>query len=93
MAIWRHGPGNKYHGLGGRKVANHSVRKTGIGKLLDENVPEVYVAQYSGHKNIDSLKNYKSANKTHRFQMSSILSSNIEKTQQNEPINSSIISK
>lgn len=64
----------KYHSLEG-KVANHSVRKTSIGRLLDANIPEVYVAQHSGHKNIDSLKSYKAANKTHRFEMSHILSS------------------
>uniref|UniRef100_A0A7M5X9E4 ZMYM2-like/QRICH1 C-terminal domain-containing protein n=1 Tax=Clytia hemisphaerica TaxID=252671 RepID=A0A7M5X9E4_9CNID len=63
------------HGLGGvKKVANHSVRKTGIGKLLDAEVPEVFVAQHSGHKNIDSLRSYKSASKNQRHKMSNILS-------------------
>ena len=55
-------------------MANHSVRKTSIGKFLDANIPEVYVAQHSGHNNTDSLKNYKAASVTHRFQMSHILS-------------------
>eukprot|EP00111_Clytia_hemisphaerica_P012069 TCONS_00035468-protein len=63
------------HGLDGvKKVANHSVRKTGIGKLLDAEVPEVFVAQHSGHKNIDSLRSYKSASKNQRHKMSNILS-------------------
>lgn len=34
----------KIYGFSG-KVANHSVRKTGIGRLLDSNMPEIYVAQ------------------------------------------------
>ena len=34
----------------GSKVTNHSVRKTSIGRLLDANTPETFVAQLSGHK-------------------------------------------
>ena len=55
-------------------MANHSVRKASIGKFLDANIPEMYVAQHIGHNNTDSLKNYKAASVTHRFQMSHILS-------------------
>ena len=63
------------HELGGvKKVANHTVRKTGIGKLLDAEVPEIFVAQHSGHKNIDSLRSYKSESKDQRHKMSNILS-------------------
>lgn len=39
----------------GSKVANHSVRKTSIGHLLDGNVPETYVAQLSGHKSSKAI--------------------------------------
>ena len=39
----------------GAKITNHSVRKTSISRLLDADIPETYVAQLSGHKNIDSL--------------------------------------
>ena len=58
----------------GSKVANHSVRKTSIGRLLDANTPETFVAQLSGHKNLQSLQSYKSANEHHQRQMSYILS-------------------
>jgi len=57
----------------GKKVANHSVRKTGIGRLLDANVPEIFVAQHSGMKSTDSLKSYKSANPSHQLNMSRII--------------------
>ena len=53
----------------GSKVANHSVSKTSIGQLLDENTPETFVAQLSGHKNLQSLQSYKSANEHHQRQM------------------------
>ena len=36
----------------GAKVTNHSVRKTGIGRLLDANTAETFVAQLSGHKSL-----------------------------------------
>ena len=58
----------------GSKVTNHSVRKTGIGRLLDANTPETFLAQPSGHKNLQSLQSYKSANEHHQRQMSYILS-------------------
>ena len=59
-------------------VSNHSVRKTGIGRLLDANIPEIYVAQHSGMKNTDSLKSYKSANKDCQMKMSDILNNNLD---------------
>ena len=45
----------------GSKVTNHSVGKTSIGRLLDTNNPETFVAQLSGHKNLQSLQLCKSA--------------------------------
>jgi len=54
----------------GKKVANHSVRKTGISRLLDADVPSIFVAQHSGMASIDSLKSYKTANPTHQLNMS-----------------------
>ena len=45
--------------LGGTKnIANHSGRKTGIGRLLNAEVPESFVVQHSGHKRIEPLKHY-----------------------------------
>ena len=60
----------------GSKVTNHSVAKTSIGRLLDANTPESFVAQLSGHKNLQSLQSYKSANENHekKKKMSYILS-------------------
>ena len=58
----------------GSKVTNHSVRKTSIGRLLDANTPETFVAQLSGHKNLQSLPSYKSANEHHQRQASYVLS-------------------
>ena len=59
---------------GKRRLSNHSVRKTSIGRLLDANFPENYVMQLSGHKNIQSLSAYKSASLSHQRQMSDALS-------------------
>ena len=64
----------KRFGFAGRKVANHSVRKTGISRLLDAGVSDLFVAQHVGMKNSDSLKSYHSANKKQRMDMSRILS-------------------
>lgn len=58
----------------GSKVTNHSVRKTSISRLLDANTPENFVAQLSGHKNLQSLQSYKAASEVHQRQMSNILS-------------------
>ena len=55
-------------------VNNHNVRKTNIGRLFDANTIETFVAQLSGHKNLQSLQPYKSANEHYQRQMSYILS-------------------
>ena len=59
---------------GDKKIANHSVRKTSISELLDADIPENYVMQLSGHKNIQSLSSYKSASLSHPRLMSDTLS-------------------
>ena len=56
------------------KVANRSVRKTSIGRLLDANTPETIVAYLSRQKILQSLQSYKSAKDHHQRQMSYILS-------------------
>ena len=38
-----------------KKVSNHSVRKTSVGRLLEADVQPNFVAQLSGHKNLKSL--------------------------------------
>ena len=58
----------------GKKVTNHSVRRTWISRLLDADVPENFVAQLSGHKNTKSLQSYKSASAKYQRRMSLTLS-------------------
>ena len=58
----------------GAKFSNHSVRKSSISRLLDANVPEIFVAQLSGHKNAQSLQSYKLASEHHQRHMSNTLS-------------------
>ncbi|CAH3039920.1 unnamed protein product, partial [Porites evermanni] len=41
-----------------KKVSNHSVRKTSVGRLLEADVQPNFVAQLSGHKNLKSLDSY-----------------------------------
>ena len=60
------------------KVSNHSVRKTRISRLLENDVPPTFVTQLSGHKNIESLNSYHSASKEHQKRMSKIFSSGDE---------------
>ncbi|KAK3707289.1 hypothetical protein QZH41_004233 [Actinostola sp. cb2023] len=67
-----------------RKLTNHSVRKTSIGRLLDADVQTNYVAQLSGHKNLKSLDSYKSASLKHQRNMSAILSGVSSTTASNE---------
>ena len=54
-------------------VSNHTVRKTCIGRLLDSDIPDTYVAQHVGMKNTNSLKSYKTPGKKHKMKMSDIL--------------------
>ena len=41
-----------------KKVENHSVRKTGIGRLLDAVTQENFVCQLMGHKNLQNLPKF-----------------------------------
>ena len=63
------------HGLQacGKKIANHSVRKTSISRLLEGGTPENFVAQLSRHKHLQSLSSYKSASIAHQRKMSAVL--------------------
>jgi len=55
-------------------LTNHSVRKTCISRLMYAGVPENYVAQLSGHKNLKSLDSYKTASDDHQRKLSLTLS-------------------
>ena len=78
----------------GRRIANHSVRKTSIGRLLDKNVPESFVIQLSGHKRVESLSSYKAPSFSHQREMFKHLSHSTTLTQpekeQTSPITSSM---
>ena len=56
-----------------KKISNHSVRKTTVGRLLEADVLANYVAQLSGHKNLKSLDSYHSASLKRQREMSAIL--------------------
>ena len=44
-----------------KKVSNHSVRKTSVGRFLEADVQPNFVAQLSGHKNLKSFDGHHSA--------------------------------
>ena len=52
-----------------KKISNHSTCKTSIFRLLDAGVPEHFVMQLSGHKNLQSLSSCKSVSITHQWHM------------------------
>ena len=58
------------------KISNHSVRKTAITTLLENNVDPLHVSQLSGHKNIESLNSYYVASKDQQKNMSNIINGN-----------------
>ena len=58
----------------GKKIANHTVRKTSIGRLIDNNVPESLIIQHSGHQQVESLSSYKAPSFSYQRQMSQYLS-------------------
>ena len=55
-------------------ITNHSVRKACVSRLMDADIPENFVAQLSGHKNLESLDSYKSASTAHQRKMLLVLS-------------------
>ena len=60
-------------GITGQKLTNHSVRKRGITTLLHEGVNACKIAQYSGHKNVQSINNYAVISRDQQREMSHIL--------------------
>lgn len=78
MGVWRIGMIMKKMaekaGLTGRKT-NHSARKTAVENLCRAKVPDSQVMQFSGHRNVQSLNNYKTPSLEQQQEMSSILSS------------------
>ena len=71
----------------GTKPSNHSVP---ISRLLDADIPENFIAQLSGHKNIQTLQSYKSGSEQHQRQMSNILSRTHDAPNQSSPSSNSV---
>ena len=42
-----------------RRLTNHSVRETMMQKLYDHNISPTRIMKLSGHKNIQSVNNYR----------------------------------
>ena len=61
-------------GLPERRITNTSVRKALVQKMTDHNVPDNLQVYVTGHKNPQSLNNYRTLNDTHKYQISRILS-------------------
>lgn len=57
-----------------KRITNTSVRKTLVQRMTDSNVPDILQVYVTGHKNIQSLNNYRTINDTQKFAISSILS-------------------
>ena len=62
----------------GKKISNHTVRKTSISKLLDNGLLPHFVRQLSGHKHKESLKSDHTASSKHQTAMSDILNDNMK---------------
>ena len=69
-----HGGPKCWSSQGGKRVTNHSVRKSCISRLLAADIPENFVAQLTGHKSTESLQSCKSASSNHQRRMSLTLS-------------------
>ena len=56
-----------------KKLANHSVRKTNVDRLMEAGVPPTTIVQLTGHKRTESLASYHRASQEQQRQMSKIL--------------------
>ena len=66
-----------------KKLANHTVRKTSTGRLIDNNVPESLIIQHSGHWRVESLSSYKAPSFSYQRQMSHYLSHSTQAQKKN----------
>ena len=77
-----------------QRYTNHSIRVTSLQVLEDENIEGRHIIRVSGHKNVDSVKNYARRLSTARKRnISSILSNSVSTTKKpkisNETVESS----
>ena len=68
-------------GLGNSHLTNHSGRKQMIQTLNDKDIPPSHIMQLSGHKNVQSIKNYSHVSQEQQKSMSRILSGSTSKVQ------------
>lgn len=61
-------------GMESKRLTNTSVRKHLCQKLLENNVPDTQAVHITGHKNAQSLNNYRSLSNQQKQKMSAILS-------------------
>ncbi|CAG2204141.1 unnamed protein product [Mytilus edulis] len=57
-----------------KRLTNHSARKYLVQKLKDNNVQDTDIMQISGHKNVQSIRNYSALNEDKHKQISNVLS-------------------
>ena len=59
----------------GKKLTNHSVRKTTVRKLQKQGIPNSDIAAITGHRNVQSLQQYAEMEQENHAQISKVLSS------------------
>lgn len=57
----------------GKKLVNHSARKTAVKRLMDAGCPPTYVAQWTGHASTSSLLSYTEADTTTQRKMAKVI--------------------
>ena len=71
---WQNAAGGR--GISGTIEGANAMRKTGICRLLQNDVHPLHVSQLTGHKNPDSLKHYHVASTNQRNKVSDIINAN-----------------
>lgn len=72
-----------------KRLTNHSARKYLVQKLKDSNVQDTDIMQISGHKNVQSVKNYSSISEGKHKQISNVLSNTSVDSRAPVPVTSS----
>ena len=68
-----------------KRLTNTSARKYLCQKLMSHNVPDTQAVHITGHRNPQSLNNYRSLSNKQQHQMSQLLSTENENTQSHGP--------
>jgi len=70
----------------GKKLTNHSVRKTTVKKLQKQGIPNSCIAAITGHRNEQSLQQYSEMEQQDHAQISKVLSSDHQSAQFRPPL-------